>query len=268
MAQLQRLIIAPAQISGQQITLTLPQQHYLGRVLRLRSGDRFIAMNGLGQSWLAVTRSSSVADLLESIQTQTELPVSVTLLMALPKNGMDDVVRQATELGVDRIVPILSDRTLLKPSSQKLDRWQRIAQEAAEQCERQIVPEVQSPQPWAAALQIWNAQQSTCYLCAERGARSHLLQCLEAGSRDWGSAITIAIGCEGGWTEAEIEGAIAAGYQPVSLGARILRAVTAPVVALTLIASVCEAAGKATTEATSKATSEAAPHLSKNSESG
>ncbi len=241
MAQLQRLVIAPAQISAQQIALTLPQQHYLGRVLRLRSGDRFVAMDGLGQGWLAaLTPDISTAEILEPIHTQTELPVSVTLLMALPKNGMDDVVRQATELGVDRIVPILSDRTLLKPSPQKLDRWQRIAQEAAEQCERQIVPEVQSPQPWAVALQTWNAQHSTCYLCAERGARSHLLTCLEVGNRDGRVAMTIATGCEGGWTEAEIEGAIAAGYQPVSLGARILRAVTAPVVALTLIASVYE----------------------------
>jgi len=250
MAQLQRLVVSPVQITAQQIALTLPQQHYLGRVLRLRSGDRFIAMDGLGLGWLAaLTPNASAAEILEPIQTQTELPISVTLLIALPKSGMDDVVRQATELGVDRIVPILSDRTLLKPSPQKRDRWQRIAQEAVEQCERQIVPEVQSPQPWAAALQIWNAQHSICYICAERGERSHLLQCLSVGTREWGvrelapipTAITIATGCEGGWTEAELEGAIAAGYQPVSLGARFLRAVTAPLVSLSLIASAFEA---------------------------
>ncbi|MBW4662117.1 MAG: 16S rRNA (uracil(1498)-N(3))-methyltransferase [Drouetiella hepatica Uher 2000/2452] len=247
MAQLQRLVVAPEQILAQQITLTLPQQHYLGRVLRLRSGDRFIAINGFGQGWLAaLTADVSTVEILEPIQAQTELPISVTLLMALPKNGMDDVVRQATELGVDRIVPILSDRTVLKPSPQKLDRWQRIAQEAAEQCERLIVPEIQSPQAWGEALQIWNAQHSICYLCAERGARSHLLTCLEVGSREsaTASAITIATGCEGGWTEAEIEAAIAVGYQPVSLGARILRAVTAPLAALTLIASVFESASE------------------------
>jgi 16S rRNA (uracil1498-N3)-methyltransferase len=245
MAQLQRLVISLDQVLAQQITLTLSQQHYLGRVLRLQSGDRFIAMDGLGQSWLAaLTLHSSIAKILEPIQSQTELLISVTLLIALPKNGMDDVVRQATEIGVDQIVPILSDRTLLKPSSQKLERWQRIAQEAAEQSERQIVPTVQNPQSWREALQIWNAQHSVCYICAERGERSHLLQCLQGIGNQEGRvapvSITIATGCEGGWTAAEIEEAIAAGYQPVSLGARILRAVTAPLVALSLIASVFE----------------------------
>ncbi|HEY9628542.1 MAG TPA: 16S rRNA (uracil(1498)-N(3))-methyltransferase [Coleofasciculaceae cyanobacterium] len=242
MAQFQRLVVSPAQIAAEQIALTMAQQHYLGHVLRLRSGDRFIAMNGLGQSWLvALTTQAATAKILEAMQTQTELPISVTLLMALPKNGMDEVVRQATELGIDQIVPILSDRSLLKPSPQKLDRWQRIAQEAAEQSERQMVPGVQAPQTWGEALQIWNTQHSTCYLCAERGTRSHLLSRLQAlSAEEWSRGITIAIGCEGGWTEAEIESAIAVGYQPISLGARILRAVTAPVVALSLVSAVLE----------------------------
>ena len=252
MAQLQRLVVSPAQITAEKIALTTAQQHYLGHVLRLRSGDRFIAMNGLGQSWIAVLATqAATAKILEPIQTQTELPISVTLLIALPKNGMDEVVRQVTELGVDQIVPILSDRSLLKPSPQKLDRWQRIAQEAAEQSERQIVPGIQSPQAWGQALQIWNAQHSMCYFCAERGTRSHLLSCLQAlSAEEWSRGMTIAIGCEGGWTEAEIERAIAVGYQPVSLGARILRAVTAPGVALSLVSAVLEEKASQISEST------------------
>jgi 16S rRNA (uracil1498-N3)-methyltransferase len=243
MSQLQRLAIAPTQISAQHIALTAAQQHYLGRVLRLRAGDRFIALDGQ-QGWLSVLLDHSTATMLELIQVQTELPVFVTLLIALPKNGMDDVVRQATELGVNQIVPVLSDRTVLKPSPQKGERWQRIAQEAAEQSERQNIPEVMVPRSWTEALQIWNADSSKCYICAERNQQSHLLEVLREVQQNLDalpSSLTIATGCEGGWTNKEIEQAIAAGYQPVSLGSRILRAVTAPLVALSLVASVFEA---------------------------
>jgi len=252
MTQLQRLLISPDQFSGGQVFLSSAQQHYLGRVLRLQAGDRFIVMNGQGQWWLAVLTELSHAELLEPIAAQTELPVSITLLIAMPKSGLDEVVRQATELGVARIVPVISERTILKPSSQKLDRWQRIAQEAAEQSERQIVPELCSPQPWNEVLQQWNSTDFTCYLCEARGSYPHLLNCLEQQKtkRNSQRSIALSIGPEGGWTDSEIAKAIAAGYQPVSLGLRVLRAVTAPVMALSIVASVFEAMLDATIEDT------------------
>lgn len=242
MVQLQRLTIAAAQRSGQQIQLTEAQQHYLYRVLRLRWGDQFIAIDGEGQWWLAVLQpDGAMAEVLEAVPAATELPVAITLLIALPKTGMDDVVRQATEIGVQCIVPVLSQRTVLNPSSQKLERWQRIAQEAAEQSERQIVPKVLPPQPWSTALQTWNNALEPCYLCEARGNHPHLLTCLLPSQRSsFPDSLSLAIGPEGGWTESEIAQAIAAGYQPVSLGARILRAVTAPLVALSLLAAVIE----------------------------
>ncbi|MCY7283681.1 MAG: 16S rRNA (uracil(1498)-N(3))-methyltransferase, partial [Cyanobacteria bacterium CAN_BIN43] len=120
MAQLQRLTVAPSQIAGQQIQLNAQQRHYLHNVLRLREGDRFIAIDGRGNGWLAgLSENALAAALLEPVFAKTELAISVTLLIALPKNGMDDIVRQATELGVERILPIISDRTVLKPSPQK-----------------------------------------------------------------------------------------------------------------------------------------------------
>ena len=238
MAQLQRLVIVASQIDRQQIVLTAEQQHYLSRVLRLRSGDRFIAMNGQGQGWLASLESDQ-AHILEPIHAHSELPISVTLVLALPKgNGFDEVVRQATELGVICIAPVISDRTLLNPSANKLERWRRIAQEAAEQCERQIVPEILDPVSWSERLQIESSPSNTCRLiCLARGNSPHLLDYL---NQSVCLSITLAIGPEGGWTDAEIAGAIAAGYQPISLGRRVLRAVTAPIVALSLVAGVFE----------------------------
>lgn len=243
MTQLQRLLIGSEQFSAGRVSLSSAQQHYLVRVLRLQVGDRFIVMNGQGQWWLAVLTELPYAKLLEPIAAQTELPVPVTLLIAMPKTGLDDVVRQATELGAARIVPVISERTILKPSPQKVDRWQRIAQEAAEQSERQIVPELSPPQRWDEVLQNWNSTDFTCYLCEARGSYPHLLKCLEAqrAKSNDRSPIVLAIGPEGGWTDLEITRAIAVGYQPVSLGFRILRAVTAPVMALSIVASVLEA---------------------------
>jgi 16S rRNA (uracil1498-N3)-methyltransferase len=236
MTQLQRLTIATSQLADGHIGLTASQQHYLGRVLRLRAGDRFIAMDGQ-DCWLAELQADpAMALLLDKMLATTELPVAVTLLIALPKTGMEDLVRQVTEIGVRRIVPILSQRTILNPSPQKQARWLKIAQEAAEQSERQFIPEILPPRSWTTALAS-EAQQPT-YICEARGQHPHLLQVL---TPPFPSALTLAIGPEGGWTETELEQSVSAGYQPVSLGARILRAVTAPLVAMSLVAAAVEA---------------------------
>jgi len=232
--QLQRLAIAPAQLQAQLIELTQQQQHYLNNVLRLQQGDRFIAMNGLGQSWLALLAGTK-AEIIELISVATELPANITLMMALPKgNSFDEVVRCCTELGVACFIPVVSDRSLLIPSSQKLERWRRIASEAAEQSERSFVPTVLEPVSFATGLAT--ATAACRYICVARGSYPHLGNVLHWVSND----ILIATGPEGGWTTSEVESAVAAQFQPVSLGARILRAVTAPVVALSLLAAAWE----------------------------
>ncbi len=230
--QLQRLAITPTQMQNDQILLTPPQQHYLGRVLRLQAGDRFIAMDGMGKWWLAKL-SGEQAQILESLAVHTELPVAIALLIALPKgNGFDEVVRCCTELGVASITPVISDRTLLNPSTQKLERWRRIAQEAAEQSERAFVPTILEPTPFNDVV----SSGTHGYICEARGSYPHLKTAIDQVA----SEIVIAIGPEGGWTPQEITEAIAAGFQPVSLGRRILRAVTAPIVAMSVVAAIFE----------------------------
>ncbi len=250
MAQLQRLAIAPSQLRERQIILTDEQQHYLFRVLRLRAGDRFIAMDARGQWWLAqLEAGTSSAQITEPIDAKTELPVEVTLIVALPKgSGFDEVVRQTTELGAATIVPAIAARTLLNPSPQKLDRWRRIAAEAAEQSERQLVPAILEPVAFPAILSpvslAASPEPDMKFICVARGDSKHLLTCLQekklATRESKNIKIVTATGPEGGWTPAEVEQAIAAGFQPVSLGRRILRAVTAPVVAMSFIAAAWE----------------------------
>ena len=211
------------------IALTPEQSHYLKKVVRLKSHDRFIALNGQGQAWLAEIIDNS-AYLLEAINETSELPVQVNLMVAIPKNGFDDIVRAATELGVYRIIPLLTERSLVNPSPQKIDRWRKIAREAVEQSERQIIPIIEEPQPFLAILNRGANPGTTCYIGVTRRTVAPLLSQLQTSTE-----ITMAIGPEGGWTETEIEQALAANFLPVSLGKRILRTITAPLVALAII---------------------------------
>ena len=238
MAQLQRLVISPSQFTNRQINLTAEQQHYLSRVLRLREGDCFIAMV-YGEWWVAKFLNLDVAEVLEQIPASNELPVEVVLLVALPKgNGFEDVVRSCTELGVSCFVPVVSERTLLKPSPQKIERWRRIAQEAAEQSERQIVPEILEPITYTQSLSFVN---ELSFICVARGEFPPLLNCLvelRPKLDNTLSKIVILTGPEGGLTQQEEAAALKAGFLGVSLGKRILRAVTAPVVATSLVSAI------------------------------
>jgi 16S rRNA (uracil1498-N3)-methyltransferase len=246
MSQLQRLVLAPDQLAllASPIRLTPDQTHYLTRVLRLGPGDRFIALNGKGGAWLTELTQGQTAQLLEPVELGTELLLAVTLVAALPKgSGFDEVVRQATELGVYSIQPVTSDRTLPEPSAKKLERWQRIATEAAEQSERLHVPQVLPVRPLPQALVQHRGQASL--ICEARGDLPHLLHrlgAIAAQGKTSSERLVIAIGPEGGWSAAELDQAVSLGYEPVSLGPRILRAVTAPIMALSLIAAVFEPA--------------------------
>ncbi|MGD2179697.1 16S rRNA (uracil(1498)-N(3))-methyltransferase [Lusitaniella coriacea] len=233
---MQRFVISPQQKRAEQIQLTREQQHYLYRVLRLQRGDRAIALDGEGTAWIVQLQEDS-AVIIESLNVQTELPIAVTLMAALPKgNTFDEVVRSVTELGVATILPVISDRALLKPSPQKIERWRRIAKEAAEQSERQIVPTLLDPVSFNDALHL-TAETRDRYLCVARGNPQHLLASLQNFTSH---SLVIAIGPEGGWTTPEVDRAIASGFQTVSLGKRVLRAATAPLAALSLIAAVLE----------------------------
>jgi len=241
-----RLVVKLEQIKGRQIALNNQQLHYLLRVLRLGDGDRFIALDGRGNTWLSEIREQS-ALIIESINIDTELPVSLTLITALPKgNGYEQIIRCGTELGVSNFMPVISDRTILKPSPSKVQRWRKIVSEAAEQSERQIVPHLVTPTQFIPTIeQNTSNQNKDKYICVARGDIPRLWSCLQRQTSSQPPSeilpeIVIATGCEGGWTDREVETAIALGFKPVSLGKRILRAVTAPIVASSIVTAVLE----------------------------
>jgi 16S rRNA (uracil1498-N3)-methyltransferase len=235
-----RLVIKSTQIQQEQILLDAQQIHYLLRVLRLGKGERFLALDGVGNTWLAEIIDRNTAQIIQPVEITTELPIPLSLITALPKgSGYEQVIRCCTELGVSNFIPVISDRTLLKPNPHKVQRWRKIATEAAEQSERQIVPLILEPQKYTSAIEQVPATQAK-YICVARGELPTLCHSLQQQTP---SEIVVATGCEGGWTEAEITQAIALGFQPVSLGKRILRAITAPIVASSIVTAVWESKG-------------------------
>jgi 16S rRNA (uracil1498-N3)-methyltransferase len=229
---LQRITIDPQQLQGNQLALTAPQLHYLQRVMRLQTGAKFQAIDGAGTLYLVELSAEYGRILEQSIPTGIELPVAVSLIVAVPKIGLDDVVRACTELGVSEIYPVTSDRTIVQPSEQKRRRWIEIAKEATEQSERLIVPKIHPVQSWKIVMTQITGQRK---ICAVRGDSQHLMSCL-----DRQESISIAIGPEGGWTDRELQQSIELGWQPVSLGQRVLRTITAPLAAMSIVSGFLE----------------------------
>jgi 16S rRNA (uracil1498-N3)-methyltransferase len=237
-AQLQRLMIAAHQCRQNLITLTLEQQHYLSRVLRLQTGDRFIALCDPNW-WLAELQAGQIATLIELLTVEAELVQPITLCAALMKGqGFDEVVRATTELGITSLVPLLSDRTIMNPSDQKLERWRRIATEAAEQSCRQRVPDIQPVIPFKEALIHYSIhEEQNRLICVTDQNAPNLIRTLEKLPK---LGMLIMVGPEGGWTPTEQDLAIAQGFIPISLGHRILRAVTASIAVISVLSTYLE----------------------------
>ncbi|MFM7601743.1 MAG: RsmE family RNA methyltransferase [Pseudanabaena sp.] len=247
--RLQRVTLQAYQVPSLQISspiaLTTEQRHYLCNVLRLETESEFIVLDRQGGWWLAKLSSDlDIAEVIAKLENNSELSTSLTLGIAMPKgSNIESVIRQTTELGVRQIVPLFSDRTIIKSGTdignQKRDRWQRIAEESAELSMRNYVPEINIPQTltsWLDALA--NSTLPACkYICVTSPNAPHLLTSLQKSNGEETSEIIVTTGCEGGWTTREEEIAIASGFIPVSLGDRVLSAITAPVVALSLVSA-------------------------------
>lgn len=213
------------------VTLTADEARHLREVLRLKPGDEVSVFDGEGKEYRArvvsARRESAELELGEEIATaRPESPLQLTLAVALLKGEKFDlVVQKATELGVNKIIPLITRYADIKlrdesDAAKRVARWQRIALEAAKQSGRAVVPEVSLPVTFGSLL------DGNCVLFSERGG--HEFKQIE-------KPITAIIGSEGGWSDEELDQARAAGAQVVTLGGRILRAETAAITAAALL---------------------------------
>jgi 16S rRNA (uracil1498-N3)-methyltransferase len=209
------------------------------QALRLGVGDAVILFAGDGLEWPAelvqVSKRTSVAKLRPAVARDRESPLSVTLVQGVcAADRMDWVVQKATELGVASIQPILTQRTIVRLSSERQERreqhWQAVAVSACEQCGRNRVPLVQPTLPLADFLAL--DAPAGLRLMLVPGADQRLADCTPIEGR-----VSVAIGPEGGLTELERSLLASRAYQAVRLGPRTLRTETAPLAALAVLQS-------------------------------
>jgi 16S rRNA (uracil1498-N3)-methyltransferase len=223
---LPRLFLRRPLGEGARIELEAGQVNYLGNVLRLGEGAELLVFDGNSGEWLARisdVRKKRMALAVERRTREAETIPDVWLAFApVKRNPTDWLVEKATELGAARLVPVITERTIIERV--KLERLQAIAIEAAEQCGRTRLPGIDEPLPLARLLE---SNERTLYFADETGGEP-------AASAFKPGAATILTGPEGGFTDKERAAIRAApNAVPVSLGPRILRAETAALAALT-----------------------------------
>ncbi|WP_406696735.1 RsmE family RNA methyltransferase [Singulisphaera sp. Ch08] len=216
-------------VSGR-LTLEGDEARHLLRVRRLGLGDQVELFDGRGYATCAEVTAVG-RDRVELVAVGTALadralPCRLTLATAVPKGERFDwLIEKATELGVARFVPIITERSVVDPRDAKLERLRRRVVEASKQCGRNLLMEVERPTPWPALLK---STTDDVRLLA------HPSGCLRGqwprGNAGQGGSVTLAVGPEGGFTDAEVADAQASGWSIVGLGTTILRIETAGLV--------------------------------------
>lgn len=233
MATATRLFVPQDLAPGSAIALTADQAHYLARVLRLAPGARVSVFNGRDGEWagriddLTKSRGSLIPESLT--RAQTPGPDIWLAFAPVKKSQTDFIVQKATELGVSRLIPLITERT--QAERVKTDRLRATAVEAAEQSERLDVPDVAEPVRLEGLLTDWPPER-VCCVCAEAGEATPLAAVAAAGI---GAPAGFVTGPEGGFSAAELDFMRrATQVHPVGLGPRILRAETAALAALAI----------------------------------
>lgn len=237
-----RLFVPAAQMppNAPRLIIEGSGHNHLVKVLRMKAGDAFIIFDGQGNEVAAQIVGLSQRGAEVSLGSRRQLvraTADITLVQGVPKGGnMELVIQKTTELGVTRIVPVLTSRVVVRLNDEaahgKQRRWQSIAQEAARQCGRADVPQIDLPRSLAAALATLPAA-SRRFALWEEGEGQPLTLCLQTLAEDE-RALQFLVGPEGGLAQAEMKMAAAADFVPVTLGRRILRTETAAIVAVTL----------------------------------
>lgn len=267
-----RLYLPPELLIPEQIIITGDQARYLSLVLRAKPGDNLTIFDGSGFKYdCTIIRSHKKEVIAQKIKKETysvESPISITLVQGLPKSDkMDLIVQKATELGIAKIIPLITERAEVR-HTEKLSRWQKIAVAAAQQSGRDRVPEVAMTIAFGEYLEILPAENTGSVIPAETGIQKtkgldscrSLPSNVSVGSRDENmrriifseehksrnlkqilnclretKKIIILVGPEGGFTTNEVTAAAERGFIEASLGPRILRTETAPIAAISII---------------------------------
>ncbi|MEH7124085.1 16S rRNA (uracil(1498)-N(3))-methyltransferase [Bacillus sp. JJ1532] len=226
-------------------TITSDDYHHIVRVMRMKEGDQLICVDPLKTSAVCsiveITAEKVIAEVVKWEEGSPELPIYITIVSGLPKGDkLEWIIQKGTELGAYRFIPFISARSVVKwdekKGAKKVERWQKIAKEAAEQSHRTILPEVMTPQNMKALIK---ASEKYDYKLiafeeeAKQGEKSQLYKTM--ANIQHGQSLMIVFGPEGGLTEQEVSLLKENGFQACGLGPRILRTETAPLYALSAV---------------------------------
>lgn len=237
------IFIPPEDLQNhQQIRLSKEKSHYLVNVMRHGPGDKIKVIDGCRRAFLAViefiTNEAVSVYIANELIVDTEPPYKIHLCQGLIKNDkIDFVIQKTTELGVTEITPLITERTVLK-DTRKLKRWRKIAEEAAEQCGRAVIPTIHEPvalEKFLSQSVLKNDNQALKgFICWEEGGESlsqafkKIFSCINIHDI-FRIPIYIIVGPEGGLTQSEVKLAEETGLIRITLGKRLLKSETASI---------------------------------------
>ncbi|MCM3725181.1 16S rRNA (uracil(1498)-N(3))-methyltransferase [Neobacillus cucumis] len=220
-------------------------RHHIVKVMRMEINDRIICVDPEGKqavcSLSEITNSSVVADVVQWIDESPELPISITIASGLPKGDkLEWIIQKGTELGAQQFLPFSAARSVVKwdekKAAKKIDRWQKIAKEAAEQSHRTILPSIINPMSFKDLLKKSNDfdYKLAAYEEESRQGETSVLSSTLKKMKN-GESLLIVFGPEGGLAEEEVQHLKDCGFGLCGLGPRILRTETAPLYSLAAI---------------------------------
>ncbi|WEK53071.1 MAG: 16S rRNA (uracil(1498)-N(3))-methyltransferase [Candidatus Cohnella colombiensis] len=246
---MQRYFVTPAMMSADAVSLEGDDARHLATVMRSKPGDCFIACDGQGREALAkivqVDKNNIQAQIIEELSSNVEMGWRITVAQSLPKGDkLETVIQKGTEAGAAVFTPFLSARTIVqydeRKEAKRIERWRKIAKEAAEQSHRALIPEVSAVCSWKALLTQFPAYDLILFCYEEEGRKGvglrDIVEQFQQRERKETTRILIVIGPEGGFTQQEADAAVVAGASLVGLGKRILRTETAALYALACLA--------------------------------
>ena len=230
--------VPPEWIVGEQIIFGDDVSRQMNNVLRVRAGEKVVALDNLGNEYLVEIedgRSELRGKILDKKKNEAEPPVHLTLLFALAqREKVEWILQKGTEIGVSRFIPLATERSLVRETSSvesKMERWKTILKEAAEQSGRGMIPKLEKTVTYSNGL-VQIAQLDLALIAWVQEKDNGLEDILR---RKDVRRIGVMIGPEGGFAEDEYQQAVERGWKSISLGRRVLRMETAALVASALI---------------------------------
>ena len=240
-----RFYLPSHECQGTTLTLRDREAHHAAQVLRVRPNEQVLVLDGAGHQFLCAVQNVSrkAVPLVVSSKSFTEpLPFKITLLQAIPKGKIfESIIQKATELGVARIVPVLSERITTQldaeSGSDKLEKWRLTTIEAFKQCGQPWLPQVDAPITPQAFLDAGEKFDLPLVASLQKGSRSpqEYLETFAAGKKNRPKSACVWIGPEGDYSPAEMDSITAAGVLPITLGRLVLRCETAAIYCLSVL---------------------------------